>query len=805
MRKFMGRRISFRKFSLTVACLFCFLGLTASATNSPAPFHISATVPLIARDTPGTVRGKIVTSDEKPGAYVTVRLVQAKTFRKTTVSDEHGLFEIRNVPDGDYTIEISLVGASPVSRSISIKGNYVTEVDLRLNLTAKQLQEVVVTGDRINKFASKESDYVAKMPLKDLENPQVTAVVTKELMKDQLVTDIQGALQNTAGGSVQQNPDRTVYIMMRGFEAYGLLRNGISTGQIFDNIDPVNIERLEILKGPSATLFGTSISSYGGVINRVTKKPYDHFGGEIGYAGGQWGLSRFTMDINTALDTAKTALLRVNAAVHDEGSFQDAGSQNSWIIAPSLLYKVNDRFSLSLDVEAGRNNSVPLFESGFGFQSLTATKYSDIRIPYNSSLIGNDTRDHIGSVNVFAGADYKLSDKWVSHTIYAFNQQLRDAYNLVFLNFTSDTTLSRLVSATRSGRVEAYDLQQNFNGQVKTGAIKHRLLLGFDYYSYKIAYPYAYFVYDNNLNFTQPGTANMSSESINSTIAGSTLLHYSSSEYTLAAYATDVINFTDNLIGMAAVRLDHFAAPDPNGYKQNAVSPKFGLIYQPVKNIVSLFVNYLNGFQNQSGSDFFHHAFKPQQANQWEEGVKLDLFDGKLSSTVSYYDILLKDIVRPDPNPSHQGSSIQDGTQRSKGFEVELTANPLPGLNLVAGYGYNENVYVTVDTSLKGKSPVESPRNSINEWISYKIQRGRLKGLIFGFGMNFVSMMYSYLDQYNKVPLPSYAILRATISYDQPKYSVGLRVNNLASQKYWNTNGEAQAPRQISGVLSFRF
>src|SRR6202012_760922 len=111
-----------------------------------------------------------------------------------------------------------------------------------------------------------------------------------------------------------------------------------------------------------------------------------------------------------------------------------------------------------------------------------------------------------------------------------------------------------------------------------------------------------------------------------------------------SAYASDVLNITDNLLAMASLRVDYFnntsvdnpvSGTSSNSYHQAALSPKFGLVYQLVKNQVSLFGNYMNGFSNTTpGTDFSGKSFKPEQANQLEGGVKLDLFNGKLSSTI---------------------------------------------------------------------------------------------------------------------------------------------------------------------------
>ena len=156
------------------------------------------------------------------------------------------------------------------------------------------------------------------MPIKNLENAQVYSVVTKELMKDQLVVNQDEALKNIPGlyqlwASTGRVGDGGSYFSSRGFITQSLLRNGIA-GKITNNVDASNLERLESIKGPSATLFGSLLTSYGGLINRVTKKPYDNFGGEISYQAGSFGLNRITADVNTPINDDNTALLRVNAA-----------------------------------------------------------------------------------------------------------------------------------------------------------------------------------------------------------------------------------------------------------------------------------------------------------------------------------------------------------------------------------------------------------------------------------------------------------------------------------------------------------
>lgn len=170
------------------------------------------------------------------------------------------------------------------------------------------------------------TDYVARMPLKNLENPQVYSIIPDELMAEQLTTDIQGAVKNAPGvnnvvegvgsGGVGLN------VNLRGFSTGIAMRNGMATNFVTLS-DPVNLKRIEVIKGPSATLFGSTLISYGGLINRVTEKPLKTFQGSVGYSTGSFGLSRLTADINTPLNNEKTVLFRINAAKHDQRTYED--------------------------------------------------------------------------------------------------------------------------------------------------------------------------------------------------------------------------------------------------------------------------------------------------------------------------------------------------------------------------------------------------------------------------------------------------------------------------------------------------
>lgn len=757
----------------------------------------------------GEITGIVTTIDGEPAQAVTVKL---KGFNKSAKTNSAGSFEFKGVPFGKYTVEVFMVGYKSSSASTEIsEDSPLATVDIKLNSSTQDLDEVVVrTGG--NRFAKKESDDVSKMPLKNIENPQVYTIVSKELMKEQLVTDYNSAFKNVPGAGIAEvrNQGRTTS-MSRGFPTPQLVRNGVASFT-YNTIDPANLERIEVIKGPSATLFGSTVSSFGGLFNRVTKKPFDEFKGEVSYSGASWDLNRLTADVNTPVNADKTALLRVNAAYHNERSFQDAGFYKSFLIAPSFSYAINDRLTLLVDAEVSNNKATSPTRLT-PFAKGTITNVRDLNIPYNLSF-ANNTLNYTGQqYNIFTQLKYKISDTWNSQTIVSRTRSSADGY-VVSLNATSDTQLSQAVTYQQYPYYGT-DIQQNFTGNFKIGSLKNRVVAGVDFYSLRATRNDA-IVNMPAINFVKPGAAydNFTIEKVAPLFSASKFTNFvSNNENTYSSYVSDVLNVTDRLLAMAGVRVDRYfnkgtytPSTDVTAgkFNQTALSPRFGLVYQVVKERVSVFGNYMNGFTNVSGSDFNGNTFKPQQANQLEGGLKFDL--DKISATLSYYDIKVTNVTRDDLDHPTGGFQIQDGTQLSRGFEAEVIANPFPGMNIVAGYTYNDSKFTKASVAVQGLRPstAGSPR-AANLWASYRLIHGPAQGLGIGFGGIYGSEYYQTNTATFKFSIPSYVVLDASAFYDQPKYRIGFKVDNLTNEKYWSYRLAAQAPTRVTGSVTFKF
>jgi iron complex outermembrane receptor protein len=752
------------------------------------------------------IQGKIFTKDGQAAEFVNVQL---KGSKKVTQSNLNGDFIFKNIPNGKYELEVSMIGFETIKKNIVIENKSVF-LPIEIQASMVQLEEVIVTSGG-NRFAKKESDDVSKMSLKNLENPQVYSIVSKELMKEQLVTDYNSAFKNIPGAGIPivYNQGRSA-ANSRGFTTANLVRNGVG-GFVYSTVDPANLERIEVIKGPSATLFGSTLSSFGGLYNRVTKKPFESFKGELSYSGGSWDLNRITLDINTPVNEKKTALFRFNGAIHNERSFQDAGFSKNYLIAPSFSYKVNERLSLMLDMEMSSYNAT----SPMRYNPLVNGKIrsiTELGLPYNLSF-ANNTIDYTSEqINIFGQMRYKLSDKWTSQTVFSRTRSNSEGYTTAITQLT-ETTLRQQVTS-QSYPYYGTNVQQNFIGDFSIGNFRNRLVLGVDYYNLQSSRNDAT-VNMPALNFKKPGTAynNFNVEKVSPLFATATFINQvSNREETISGYFSDIINLTDKLLVMGSLRVDNYKNKGvyfPNtdstagAYKQTALSPKLGLVYQLIKDNVSFFANYMNGFNNVSGADFNGNTFKPQQANQWETGFKFDILANKLNATISYYDISVTNMTMTDPN--HANFSLQDGTQLSKGYEIELIANPTRGLNIVAGYTHNDSQFDKANENIQGLRPVEAgPETTANFWLSYRIFEGKIKGLGLGFGGNYGSSSFQTNTKTFAFTIPSYTVLDAAIFYDQPVYRLGIKLSNLTDEKYWSTRLQAQKPINLTFSATFK-
>ena len=738
----------------------------------------------------GKIKGTITTSDGEKAAGVNIILKNSKYW---AVSDENGNFDFNRVKPNTYTLQVSLTGYETLESEVIIAESETTTVNLQLKVSNKELQEVVVNSKK--SILSKKTDYVARMPLTNLENPQVYNVIHKELLLEQVSVDIKSAVQNSPGAVPVTYPSGGVAVTFRGFTTGINARNGMETSTNRSSTDLANVERIEVLKGPSGTLFGSTISSFGGVVNLVTKKPFETTASEVSYTTGSFNLNRFTADVNTPLNEEKTVLFRINAAVNREKSFLDYGFNNTVAVTPSLTFKANEKLTFNIDAEYISSNNTRRTYHRYDAAS-GITNPGDLKIDYKKSLFYDDNDAKTSANKVFAQAEYQISENWKSTTLFSFMGENVDRSYQTYTLWLNPYQAARRVGNWGPIYDNYTNIQQNINGQFATGSIKHKLLVGANYSFNKSGFSSGATAYIDTIDVRAPFDP-MRRKTVDAVLKQTA--YPVTTNKTFSVYASDVINFTERLSAMLSLRLDNYkldTVEGTEGYNQTALSPKLGLVYQVVKDQVSIFGNYMNGFQNSPPAtqpDATRLILDPVYAVQYEAGVKVEAFNKKLSTTLSYYNIKIDNAVQYDNN----GFAYQNGEQVSKGFDFELIANPIKGFNIIAGYAFNDN---TIPAT--GKKAVGAPENVANFWTTYTLQN-TVKGLGAGFGINYVGKSYMFDD--NVFYIPSYTTANATVFYDQPTWRVGLKFNNLSNEKYWDFYGNSQAPTNFLVNLTLKF
>ncbi|SFC63501.1 iron complex outermembrane recepter protein [Flexibacter flexilis DSM 6793] len=769
----------------------------------------------------GNIKGTVQTTDGKAAQFVNVAI---KGTAHGAIVGSKGQFEIKNIPAGVHTLIASFVGLDTKETSVSVEAGQTVELPtIVLSENAQQLSEILIKGQKINKFTRESSNTVAKLPLKNIENPQVYNSISHELLKDQVITNLNDALKNATGvmrlwESTGRGTDGAEYYAMRGFSVQPTLTNGVAA---INNggLDPANVETIEVVKGPSGALYGSSLISYGGLINVVTKKPTDNFRGEINYITGSYGLNRLTADINTPLDTAKKALLRINSAYHYTNSFQDAGFTKSFFVAPSFAYKASDKLTFHINTEllSKESANAPMV---FLNRNMPL-KYNSMDVfekNYKNSFTTNNLSIKNPTYSIQAQAHYKLSEQWTSQSILSRSNTQTNGYYSYLGDLGDGNNFTRAISKA-NGQTNATNIQQNFLGDFQLGNVRNRVVVGLDYMHLQVK--------DNSTGWRPLGSVNINSGTSTGNLTESgadevlKAAGYANSEInqeTYSAYAADVVNITPALSAMVSARFDYFEGEKHNSDDdQAAISPKFGIVYQPIKDQLSVFANYMNGFSNVSpqtvsdidGSNPRLKKFDPEHANQWEAGVKANLYQQRVWATVSYYNILVKNKVMTDP--ANLNNATQGAEQESKGIEASIVANPADGLSLVAGFSHNE-AETTKDNETGGyvgmRPESAGPENLANFWASYTVPAGSLKGFGLGFGGNYGSK-YATLNRSNigTFNLPSYTVLNASVSYNADRFGLTLKADNLANKKYysgWSTI-TPQRLRSFSLSLAYKF
>ncbi len=607
------------------------------------------------------------------------------------------------------------------------------------------------------------------------EIPQAISVVPAQVLDDLGSSRIDRALDFAGGVSRQNNFGGLTFLnySVRGFTTGELYRNGFAINRgSYSSPDTSAIERLEVLKGPAAALYGRG--DPGGLVNIVSKRPQQEAFTQFKASAGRWDRYRGSLDVNAPLNDEGTVLSRVNLALEDNGSFRDHVGNQRQIVNPTLSWQLSPDTLLMIDSEFSRTDSV--FDRGIPAVDgkMGAIKRSTFLGEPNDGKIRNDNQLLQVSLEHF------LSDAWKLRLASHYSQGTLDG---------NSSEPSRLIGdqVTRFYRERSFEwndsiTQAELHGQFELAGWQHQTLLGLEYENYRNSQKYPQSV--TGLGYGQD-IHNPAYGQPKPPIVNPNDFHEHTESYALNLQ--DQIAFSERWSGLLGVRLERFeqtaldrSTRSSNEQAKEVATPRAGVLYQLTPEL-GVFANASMSFKpNTIGAQ--GQVFKPEKGLGYETGLKLDLLDSRLGATVALFHIDKENVLTADPN--NPGDSIAAGKARSQGLDLQVSGQLSDALRLIGAYAYID-AEVTKDNSIpEGSDLLGIARNSASLMGVYQFQGGSLQGSEFGAAVNYVGDRSGQTG--SEFELPAYTTVDLLARWQATEdLSLGLNLNNLFDRKYY--------------------
>ena len=696
------------------------------------------------------------------------------------------------------------------------------------------LHEVTVSGAKDKSWRSNDVS-LSRLPADVRDIPQSVIIVDRAVMDSQGATSLATALRNVPGLTIggAEGGQIGTNINLNGFSARTdvYLDGARDRGQYYR--DTFALDAIEVLMGPSSMLFGRG--STGGVINQVTKKPSLKEATEVQVSANSTGLVRTLLDHNAPL--SDTAAFRVavmaqegNATTRDQTRLKDFG------IAPALKLGIGEPTTITLSALLQHNHD----QVDYGVPNLNGVPAD---VGRHTAYGFNDDRTVSDIASLIAVIDHKLSSSSALRNQTQFNRVTTDARetapqnvgtlaaNGAYVPLSTGTTalpaaassalpLSQLwVRQQSHDRVihdTSIDNTTEFNGEYKSGAIKHTVLagvsFGLDNYNNQNSYRNGFCngVALNAAGGTSGYTACTpllhpdagDSPSQAPSVAGNLATGHAT---TVAVFANDTIDLNPYFKLVGGLRHDRFDASIGNSIATSTTpatasqtvhftSVRAGGIWQPTQQ-QSYYLSYSTSFNpsleqlvNTTGGT---QPLPPQRNRAYEVGGKWDQNDGKLSWTAAAFQITQFN-ARSSDDSGHYSAT---GTVQVNGLRAGMAGKISENWQVLGGYTHLDATIIDgIAPGTAGKTPANTPRDSASLWSTYAFTpQWELGG-----GATYNSKRFA--NNTDLVSVGAYARWDAMLAYHQPRYDVQLNVFNLFNQSYYDALIPSDGGRAVPGL-----
>jgi iron complex outermembrane receptor protein len=669
-----------------------------------------------------------------------------------------------------------------------------------------EADQIVVTG-RAQRLYRTETTTVGKSAEDPLNIPQALQVINKDLFADQGARDATDIYRNISGVSFFSyagvtfrgfRQDQSFYDGMRGNPFIGF-----SVPQLF------NIERVEVLKGPAGLFFGPG--SPGGIINYVSKVPGDEAAMRMVATAGNYDRRGISAEATGPVDKDGVVTYRLGGFYEAMSPYRRNTKNVSLIGDGGLAIKTNEGGKLTVqatiydnDLQGNRLRGV-LTDNAGNF-------LTDIR--WNA----NEPTDFLHLKSQAYQARYATAigdritfDAGVRYFKATETQQYHEPRG--FVAGSTDLVAREFRDQIRD--VDGLSFSANLSARLDIIGMEHKFQTGADWYD------------ESSLLNSRILRAGVTPLSLNNPVytnsardvARAALLPFTVTDTRTkrqGAYLQDQISLSDAFMLVGGVRYDKFEDRVVNAasYEDDDITFRTGAIYKPRKD-VSVYLSWSQSFEPQTAASQNGDVggpFAPVTGDQFEGGIKTDLFDGRLQANLAAYRIVRKNILQADtslPPVNGQDQLRPIGEVTSKGFEIDLSTDLTPNWVALVNYGYNDTkITGTITgqaiTNAVGNRFANAPKHKLGFWTRYQVSA---IDTAFAVGGEYVSKRISLSGQ----DVKPYTIFDASITKGLGFAELMLRVDNIFDKVYAASGFSAQSghfpgePRTFLAELRFKF
>jgi iron complex outermembrane receptor protein len=731
-------------------------------------------------------------------------------------------------------------------RSAPLKGSYTPEKALKALLTATPIQARftgarTATLERTAKSPSPESDaggavalgkvtvsatagYDANDPYNRdyavpnastatktdtpiFDTPVSIQVVPRAVIDDQQAIRPKDALKNVSGvqpgfrfGNLRDGS------IIRGFETDSFPQGGSYLDGVLQfeaSNSLANIERIEVLKGASAMLFGRL--EPGGLINYVSKRPLKEAYYSIQQQFGSFDSYRTTLDATGAVIGDDSLLYRVNFEYLDSDSFRDFVTSERVFVAPSLTWNITEHTKIDIDFIYQKDDNV----NDYGLPAF-GKKVANLPV---SRFTGEPGQ--LSNTETFQEAitfSHAFNDDWKVKSKYA-KYDMNGAYNETVLESLNEVTGigDRWLYYAPNG-IDSHFFTTDITGHFSTGPFKHTLLFGGDYYNRKYnedgifvdkwytangLFPTPIDIYNPVYGYDRQAV-----------LAGQPRSFSQRKDEWWGLYLQDQIDFNDQWHLMLGGRFDHADSSRANDRERNNTveqssdekfSPRIGLMYQPVE-WIGFFTNYSEAFNspNIGRNALDGSALGSQTSKQYETGIKGNWFEGRLTASAVFFHLIKNNIAQPtSPIP---GSPYNlSGEARSQGLEIDVNGKITDYWDVITTYTYTDAKF-TDDPNNKGNRLPNVAHHMGSAWTNFHFDEFGLQGLSAGAGAFVIGPRFG--DNANSFEMPGYVRFDTSLAYKmklaETTLTAQFNVENLLDKRYFLASGSRSYLPRIS-------